>query len=101
LVCGGVAHQTRGQMVELGLENITVTAGTVILSELAVAEAMLDLSAALESARDASAITTDEHADIIVQFRERDDSGRFFLALTGFLTKAQKAAYPACSSGLP
>jgi SAM-dependent methyltransferase len=90
LKSGGVAHQTRGHMVELGLENITVTVGTVILSELAAAEAMLDLSAALESARDASAITADEHADIIAQFRERDVSGRFFLALTGFVTKAQK-----------
>ena len=85
---GTVAHETPRLARELGLEDVTVTPATIILTELGAAELMLEITRVAEGARDAGAISEQECSGWIGELRSRDDSGVFLLALTGFLTRA-------------
>ena len=83
---GSIAHELPGLMRELGLEDVSVTPVTLVLTEFRAAEAMLELSRVADGARNGGAISDDEHAAWMEDIRGRDEAGDFFLALTGFLS---------------
>ena len=87
---GSIAHELPALMRGLGLEDVSVTPGTLVLTDLRAAELMLELSRVADQARSAGAISEDEHAGWMEDLRGRDEAGDFFLALTGFLTSARK-----------
>ena len=89
---GGIAHELPALMRGLGLDDVAVTPGTLILNELRAAELMLELSRVAEEARDARAISEEERVAWISDLRARDETDDFFLALTGFLTVAAKSS---------
>jgi SAM-dependent methyltransferase len=86
----GIAHELPALMRGLGLEDVSVTPGTLVLTELGAAELMFELSRVADQACNAGAITEDERADWITDLRRRDRTNDFFLALSGFLTSARK-----------
>jgi hypothetical protein len=89
LASGRIAHELPGLMHGLGHENVTTTPQTLVLTSLSAAELMLELSRLADRAHAVGAISEAEHAGWIADLRARDESGRFFLALTGFVTMAR------------
>jgi SAM-dependent methyltransferase len=88
LASGHVAHQLRGLMLGLGLEDVAVTPDTLVLTSFEVADQMLELSVIADRARAVGAVSEYDHTSWIADLRARDESGRFFLTLTGLLTSA-------------
>ena len=91
---GGIAHELPALMRALGLEDVAVTPGTLVLTELGAAETVLELSRVADQARNGGTISDVEHARWMEDLRSRDKAGDFFLALTGFLTSGRKATTP-------
>ncbi len=88
----GIAHEVHAHMRRIGLDAIAVTAGALVITDFAAADAMFALTSAAERARDDGAISSGECSSWIHDLRRRDDAGDFFLALTGFLTTGRKTS---------
>jgi hypothetical protein len=91
LASSGIAHELPALLRGLGVEAVSVTPGTLVLTDFRAAELMLELTSVADAARDTGAISEDERAGWIADLRWRDQMGNFFLALTGFLTTASPA----------
>src|SRR5262249_28372134 len=89
LAGGTIAHELPGLMREQGLEDISVLPLTLVLTELGAADLLLGLTPAAETAYDIGAIAEADGVRWLDDLRTRDEAGRFFLALTGFLTTAR------------
>jgi SAM-dependent methyltransferase len=86
----GIAHRAPAYVRRIGLASVAITAGTIVLTDLAAADAALALTAAAERAQASGAISSDEASRWLDDLRTRDKAGDFFLALTGFITSARK-----------
>jgi hypothetical protein len=84
LASGGIAHELPALLRELGVGAVSVTPGTLVLTDFRAAELMLELTRVADAAGDTGAISEDERAGWIADLRRRDQMGNFFLALTGF-----------------
>jgi SAM-dependent methyltransferase len=90
LTSAGIAHELPAHMRRLSLESVGVTPGTIVLADFGAADAMLALTGMAECAHAAGAISSRERSIWIDDLRTRDATGDFFLALTGFVTSAEK-----------
>jgi CRP-like cAMP-binding protein len=87
---GGVAHRVRGLMREAGLEEVAVTPMSIVLTEHTTADLIVQIDAAARRARDAGAITPEEHDAWFADLRARDADDRFLLAFTAYVTIGHK-----------
>jgi len=84
----GIAHELPAQMRQIGLQAVTVTPGTIVLTDLRAAEAMFALNSIVEHAQQDDAISDDDGSAWTHDLQTRDRAGDFFLSLTGFLNTA-------------
>jgi|1185.fasta_scaffold253488_1 ubiquinone/menaquinone biosynthesis C-methylase UbiE len=87
---GGIAHEVRGLMRELGLQELSVTPMTIVLTEFGTAEMAVQVGAAARRACDADVITPAEHDAWIADLRARDTADRFLLAFTSYVTRGHR-----------
>lgn len=87
---GWIGRQLLGMAAAAGLAEVSVAAVTPVLTELAVADSLLGLSAAAEAAETAGVVEPDAAAGWLAGLRRSAAEGRFLAALTGFLVSGRR-----------
>ncbi len=87
---GWAAHQTARMAADAGLTELAVRPITSILNDLALARAVLEMDVALQELGDRGVLSADELRRWWALLEEVNAAGRFFGAMTGFITFARK-----------
>lgn len=88
------ARQLPGLMRQIGLQDVAVTPLTLLFDQLETAELVLQISHVADQARDQGTVSEDERMSWLADLHQRNDTGRFFAAVTGFFTTATKPDQP-------
>ena len=88
--CGWIGRGLGRLLSEVGLEEIEVVGRSLVLRELAAAEAVYSLSDTADRAVAAGALPRGAAASFLTELRRRDAAGTFFSSLTFFLARGRK-----------
>lgn len=92
LAQGGVAHQLYAWCRDLGLEDVTVEARTRVSTDYAAINSVMHFDGGMRIARDEGVVTAEEAEQWIAYVEEAGRTGRFFCAITYFITVGRKPA---------
>jgi len=87
---GWAAHQLRRLLKEAGADHVSVTPVPVVVTDLDMAEQMLELTATVDRAREAGVISTLDHNAWLEELIRANQADQFFLAFTGYVASARK-----------
>lgn len=90
LAQGGIAHQLYGWYREVGLVDVMVEAMTRISTDFAEINGVMHYDGGMRIAQDAGVVTSEEADRWIAYVEEAARAGRFFCAVTYFLTVGRK-----------
>jgi ubiquinone/menaquinone biosynthesis C-methylase UbiE len=85
-----IGRQLYGLCKQSGLVGVTVTCGTMVLTDYDMIEAILSFKWVLACAQEAGALSTDEVSDWLDQLEETGHTGRFFSAITLYTVSGAK-----------
>lgn len=95
---GWAAHQMARMAADAGLVELAVRPVTSILNDLVLARAVLEMDVALQELEERGVLSAEELRRWWALLEEVNGAGRFFGAMTGFITFAKKPAYATVSS---
>jgi ubiquinone/menaquinone biosynthesis C-methylase UbiE len=87
---GWVGRQLYRLLIDTGLRDVAVTGISLVLTDYALAEQILEIRKAAEDAVAAGVIERDDAREWIAQLDASAATGRFFSAITGFVASARK-----------
>ncbi len=87
---GWAGRRLRRLLKRCGVQDVAVTPVPVVLTNLAVADQMLDLTPTASRARDAGVISPSEHDAWVRELREAAEADELFVAFTGYIVSGRK-----------
>lgn len=90
LAQGGVAHRLYAWYRDLGLDDVMVEARTRVATDYAAINGVMHYDGGMLIARDEGVVTAEEAARWIAYVEEAGRTGRFFCAITYFITVGRK-----------
>ncbi|MGN6697443.1 MAG: methyltransferase domain-containing protein [Thermomicrobiales bacterium] len=87
---GQMGRQLYGLFQAAGLQEVTILADTVVLTDFAVAAEIFHLRTLVELAQQQELLTAETAASWLASLEGADRAGQFFSAITGFMASGRK-----------
>jgi ubiquinone/menaquinone biosynthesis C-methylase UbiE len=87
---GRMGRQLYGLFRAAGLQEVTILADTVVLTDFALASEVYGLRRTAEQARQQGLLSAEATANWLASLEEASSAGQFFSAMTGFMVSGRK-----------